>query len=158
MFRMNNSNNIISLFILLALAGCAENRAAGNRDNPATQSEVAQGKLPERFSTRLNSTLLIAGDKCLGNETTGTFGNGETCDAGQYLIYIDNVNTCNGTLCTTNIVTPIIAELNDQDARLEGLKVYEIEPKSVTTAEEEDILETVWVNSDALGNGTVLFR
>jgi hypothetical protein len=155
---MDHSKNIISLFILLALQGCAENRAAGNRDKPATQSEVAEGKLPELFSTRLTSTLLIAGDKCLGDETTGTFGNGETCDAGQYLIYIDDVNICSGTICTNNTVTPIIAELNDMDARLEGQKVYEIEAKSVTTQEQEDILETVLVNSDSLGNGTVFFR
>lgn len=155
---MKNSKIIISLFILLGFQGCAENRAGGNRDKPATQSEVAEGKLPELFSTRLNSTLLIAGDKCLGNETTGTFGNGQTCDAGQYLIYIDNVNICNGTICTNNVVTPIIAELIDIDARLEGAKVYEIEPKSVTTSEQENILETVLVNSDSLGNGTVFFR
>ena len=156
--RMNNSKKIISLLLLLAFQSCAENGAAGNRDQPANQSEVADGQLPELFSTRLNSTLLIAGDKCLGNETTGTFGNGDICDAGQYLIYIDNVNTCSGTICTTNVVTPIIAELNDIDARLEGVKVYEIEARSITTNEQENILETVLVKSDSLGNGQVFFK
>lgn len=137
---------------------CNEDFKGGNRVNPVTQAEETLGAAPQRFSTRLSPTLLIAGEKCRGTETTGSFGNGDICEAGQYLISIDDVNTCSGEICTTNLVTPIVAELFDIDARYPGEAVYEIRAKSVTTQTQEDILETVLVRSDSMGNGRVVSR
>lgn len=137
---------------------CNEDFKGGNRVNPVPEAEEVLGVEPQRFSTRLSPTLLISGEKCRGTETTGSFGNGDICLAGQYLISIDDENTCNGSICTTNLVTPIVAELFDIDARYPGEVVFEIRPKSVTTQEQENILETVLVRSDSMGNGQVVSR
>ena len=155
---MKNLTKIIFLLFLTFLMSCSEDFRGGNRVNPETQSEEAVGIMPTRFSTRLNSSLLISGEKCRGTETTGTFGNGERCQARQYLVVIDTINTCEANNCTNDIVSPIVADLINTNAGPIGSAVFEIRARSVTTSEQENILETVLVKSDSMGNGQVFSR
>lgn len=155
---MEYSKNIISLALLFSLSGCSDDFSGGNRAKPEAQAEVAIGRLPARFSTRLNDTLSISGEKCRGNETTESYGNGDLCNAGQYLISIDNVNFCTNNICTTNVVTPIVAELINSNNQTDGITLFEINAISVTTSTQENILDSVLVQSDSLGNGFVFFK
>lgn len=155
---MKNLTKIIFLLFLSFLMSCSEDFRGGNRVNPETQSEEAVGIMPTPFSTRLNSSLLISGEKCRGTETTGSFGNGDICQARQYLVVIDTLNTCETNSCTNDAITPIVADLIDTNAGDVGSAIYEIRARSVTTSEQEDILETVLVKSDSMGNGQVFSR
>lgn len=98
----------IFLFLTLFFASCGGSSYGGGSSdyNPPQSENVAP---PVSFSTRLSSTLLIAGDKCLGGETSQNNGQVITCNAGQYLVTIDNINTCDSAgRCTQVGVFPII--------------------------------------------------
>lgn len=70
------------------------------------------------FSTRLNNQLLIGGVRCRGGETTEVLnedGSSQifTCRRGQWLVTVDNINTCTDDgLCTEIFVFPIITSLS----------------------------------------------
>lgn len=69
------------------------------------------------FSTRLNTELAISGVRCRGGETLEVQNdNGTTsvyvCRTNQWLVTVDNVNTCtNDGICTEIDVPPAIANL-----------------------------------------------
>lgn len=155
---MKIENTLILLFTFWSLWGCNENFSGGDRNEPATQAEETFGQIPQSFSTRLSSTLLVSGDKCRGDETTEPYGNGVICQAGQYLIFVDDVNICSNDICTNNVVIPIVGELNDTNAGTPGFSVYEIETKSRTTPTQDNILNSLLVRSDELGNAEVISR
>lgn len=152
---MKTRNTLVLFLTLLSLASCGEDYSGGDRDEAPTQQEETFGIRPQSFSTRLSPTLLIAGVKCRGDETTEPNGNGVICQAEQYLISVDNVNICTNGICTNNVVTPIVGELIDTNARTPGFTVYEIDAKSPVTTIQENILKTVIVTSDFLGNSVV---
>lgn len=146
-------------FMLLNLLSCGEDFSGGNRNDSPTQAQEAQGLIPSTFSTRLNQNLEIAGVKCRGNETTEDFGQGEKCAIDQYLVTVDNVNTCDESgRCTDAFITPIVADLQDIEAGRTDIEVFEIIPKSPTSESEQSTLKGVWVLSDSLGNAQVIIR
>lgn len=70
------------------------------------------------FETRLNNQLLIEGVRCRGGETTEVEHDDGTssvyvCRRGQWLVTVDNINTCTDEgLCTEIFVFPIITNLS----------------------------------------------
>ena len=150
-------------FSLLAslglLTGCGEDISGGSRVFTPQQEEQSRAPFPQEFSTRLNSSLQISGMRCKGDETTVPNGRGSLCEARNYLIYIDNVNFCDGSgICTDYIIIPIVAHLDDIDARNPDSRVFFITSKSPTTDAQDSILKAVAVESDLNGNGSVFFK
>lgn len=141
------------------LAGCGEDFSGGSRVLAPQQEEQSRAPFPQEFNTRLNSSLLISGTRCKGDETTELNGRGSLCEARNYLIYIDNVNICDSSaICTEFVVIPIVASLEDIDARNPDSRVFFITSKSPTTGAQDNILENVAVESDMNGNGSVFFK
>ncbi|MBA2403607.1 MAG: hypothetical protein H0V66_02460 [Bdellovibrionales bacterium] len=83
---------IIFLNPLVILSACGD---TANGDN-TPQSEEERLSAPDSFSTRLRNNLLISGEKCRGGETSESNGQIITCNAGQYFIAVDDINTCDG--------------------------------------------------------------
>ena len=147
------------LFILIVSISCNENFSGGNRVKEPPQEEEQIAPAPEDFMTRLNSTLLIKGIICQGTETTEAGGHGSNCLARQYLIFIDDVNTCNSDgQCTNFEVIPIVGDLQNIDARTSGVSIFSIIPIGPASNTQEDILNSVNVSSDLNGNGTVFLN
>lgn len=116
----------------------------------------------DSFDTRLSPELRISGQKCEGGETVAVQGNGststETCEENQWLVVVDNENTCepNGS-CTEIGVNPIIAELERANVPSPTTySFYNIEPETQTTDERRRILENHWVRFDLNGRPEVL--
>ncbi|MFL5783960.1 MAG: hypothetical protein ACJ76H_05065 [Bacteriovoracaceae bacterium] len=127
--------NLVPVTIFVIVTACGGSGGGyGGGGKGGGQSEQAVSN----FSTRINDSLAISGQKCNGTETT-TDSNGQsaTCNQGQWLVTLDNVNTCtNGTACTQVAVTPFVADLNPTtDSRDPGATFYDIVPdSSVSTA------------------------
>jgi hypothetical protein len=153
-------SNFLSFIFLISLCSCGEeNFSGGSRVMEPPQEEVQIAPPPEEFRTRLSNTLLIEGDRCRGDETTEPYGNGAICNAGQYLIYVDNVNTCNGAgQCSDFVVIPIVGELDNIDAETSGTSIFDIIPMSTVSNTVREILLGVAVETDLNGNGTVFFK
>ena len=148
-----------SILFLILISSCHENFSGGSRVEPPPQEEEQVAPAPREFRTRLNNTLLIEGKICRGDETTEAYGHGSLCNAGQYLVYVDNVNICDEFgRCTDYVVIPIVAALENIDAGSMGFSTFIIAPKSPVTSTQKNILDNVLLNSDIYGNGTVLFK
>ncbi|MBA2403591.1 MAG: hypothetical protein H0V66_02380, partial [Bdellovibrionales bacterium] len=121
---------------------------------PQQEQQIAPA--PEEFRTRLNNNLLVEGVRCRGNETTEPGGHGSLCSAGQYLIFIDHVNTCDTAgRCSGLVVTPLIGELLDINAGTDGFTVFDIDPISPVSDFQRNVLESISIRADVNGNGTV---
>ena len=145
--------------MVLIFASCNENFTGGTRWENPPQQEEQFAPTPEEFTTRLSSTLLIEGHRCRGDERTESFGNGTACNAGQYLIEIDDVNVCDSDgQCTNDVVIPIIGELINTNTSTTSVAIFDIIPKSDITDIQITILKGVGVASDLNGNGSAFFK
>ena len=100
------------LIFLFILSGCAEDFSGGVRWEDNIQEEEQVAPVPPAFRTRLSSSLLVSGEICQGDETILVENVFYECDARQYLVRIDNVNTCDSSgNCTGFEVKPFIADL-----------------------------------------------
>jgi hypothetical protein len=148
-----------SIIFLILISSCNENFSGGSRVEAPPEEEEQIAPKPQEFRTRLNSTLLIEGIVCRGDETTEPYGNGSLCSATQYLVYIDNINICDEFgRCTDYVVIPIVAALENIDAGSTGFSTFIINPKSPVTSTQKNILDNVLLTSDINGNGTVIFK
>jgi hypothetical protein len=133
--KILNWKNVVPVMIFLIVTACGGSGGGyGGGGSGGGQSEQAVSN----FSTRINDLLAIAGQKCNGSETTSDAnGQSATCNPGQWLVTLDNVNRCvNGAGCTQIAVTPFVADLdptiNPDDP---GATFYNIQPdSSVSTA------------------------
>ncbi len=105
--------------------------------------ELPQEEEIGSFSTRLSPTLLIAGVRCEGNETTTDATGAQVgCEKDNWLVTIDDVNTCTTDgICTEVAVTPFVAELdrNDRVDVSDELTFFEIDPVSAVTPNQAEI-------------------
>jgi hypothetical protein len=133
----------------------------GSPDNEDNDDENSDVPRDDRFDTRLNSTLRISGQKCEGGETVvvqeDSSSRTETCEENQWLVIVDNENTCNENgSCTEIGVNPIIAVLERANIPSPTTySFYNIEPDSQTTEERRRILENHWVRFDLNGSPEV---
>lgn len=143
------------LILLNLIPACGEDYGGYRRFTPSQQEEQFP-QAPIEFKTRLSNTLEIEGRQCIGTETTEVGGHGSKCLAGQYLIYIDNINSCDiSGQCTDFEIIPIVAELVDINARTPGASIFSIDPLSPVTVTQNTILQSINVRSDLNRNGTV---
>lgn len=152
------NNFVLSLLLLLAVA-CGDDGYGGgsSRSDPPQTEEVTE---PVDFSTRLNNQLLIAGENCSGGETTEVNGERVICSSNQWLITIDNVNTCSPSgACTEVGIFPIIGEVQQNDIVDPTFRFFTIIPRSEITIQQQNILNDVQVRSDLSGgNAVVVFK
>jgi len=139
---------ILMLLTLVALASCGDDN---DDDNDLLNEQLPQEEEVTDFSTRLTNSLLIAGRRCEGGETT-TDANGATvtCDRDQWLITVDNVNTCTpGGACTEIGVVPFIAELDREDrVSIPEYTFFEIDPLSAVTPAQDSTVDNYLVRFD----------
>lgn len=95
------------LFLLVFLNACSE-RVSSNHQLGEEREE--DNSLPD-FSTRLNNTLLIAGEQCSGDESTVSQGQIFNCESTEWLITVDDINICSPEGCTEVEVVPVIGIL-----------------------------------------------
>lgn len=152
----NYLSEIVYVFLFFNLIqSCGEDYGGYRRFTPPQQEEQIP-PAPVDFKTRLNSILEIEGRQCIGTETTEVGGHGSKCLAGQYLIFIDDINTCDSNgRCTVFEVIPIVGELLDISARTPGISIFSINPLSSVTEAQSNILRSINVSTDINGNGTV---
>jgi hypothetical protein len=136
------------------LTSCGED--IYSNDPGAPQQETAETQI-QNFNTRLTNQLLISGTRCLGGETVDAEGQTHTCDSGNYLVTVDNVNTCTPEGCTDVIVEPIIAGLLGPGSS-DSSNFFEIVPISPVSNPVEGILENVLLRTRPLEAPRVIFR
>lgn len=133
---------LISLFLLFTLVSCGEDfRAYSNNELGEERSDTSN--LPD-FSTRLSLNLLIEGRKCFGGETVESQGRVFSCTLGQWLVVVDNLNSCTPEGCTEIEVLPVIGILN-RSSVLNDVEFYDIEAIIPVAQEISDILSGVTV-------------
>lgn len=139
---------ITMLLLLAALVSCGSDN---DDDDDIVNEQLPQEEEISNFSTRINNNLLIAGTRCEGTETT-TDANGATvtCARDQWLITLDNVNTCTPAgACTEVGVVPFVAELDRTDrVTVPEYTFFEIDPLSAVTAAQENTIDDYLVRFD----------
>ncbi len=125
-----------------------ERGSAPNEEQTPPEDTGEPQPREDSFSTRLNSELLISGNRC----------DGENCPEGKWLVIVDNVNTCSPDgACTEIGVNPIEAELRKVDVTSPTtLSFYNIIPDDSASDEQQNILEDHWVRFDLNGDPVVL--
>lgn len=147
--KKNMKNFLPICLTFLLLAACGGDNDDDNGDNtPQLESTMD-------FSTRLSPTLLISGTRCEGGETTIIEGRNYTCDLNEWLIFIDNVNTCtnDGSICTEIGVEPIIAELDEVSVGL-----YDIDPETPVTPAQAQAISQVRIKVELNGDTQAIYR
>lgn len=94
---------LVLILMSVLTTGCGDSEVGRRMILPQTEQETV---LPDDFSTRLNSTLLVGGRRCLGNETTEINGQVFLCQSDQWLITVDNINTCDESGTCTQVPSP----------------------------------------------------
>lgn len=146
----------LSLIFILCLGLLA---ACGSDNDDDSNDRSPQEEVAEDFSTRLNDNLLVAGTKCNGSETVESNGQTFTCDRDEWLITIDNVNTCNDNVCTEAEVMPFIAELDLTDIiSIPEYGFFEIDPDSPVTPAQQAVINDVYVRFNLNGDTDVVYR
>lgn len=152
---MNFKYLTLSMFMCLGLFTSCGYQETDTHYKPTPQEEQAQD-----FSTRLSDKLLIAGTKCNGNETTEYGGQTYNCKLGEWLITIDNVNSCTPQgACTEVGIIPIVGELDLADiVSIPELSYFKIDAKTPVTSEQQTILNNVYVRFNTNGETKVINR
>lgn len=149
--------------IILFICSCGNSDfGGGTAKDFQTQDETNQPPFsPENFETRLNANLAVSGTRCLGGERPDEDNPKQTCNAGEWLIYLDDQNTCTSDLatCTEISVTPIIAKLNYNDNRSNvEATYYFISPHSPTTARQRLAISKLLIRTQANGDTEAYMR
>lgn len=152
--KMNTKKILPITLLLLLLAACGGDNNDDNGDNtPQSESTLD-------FSTRLSRSLLISGVRCQGGETTIISGRNYTCDFNQWLIFIDDVNTCDANgACTEVGVFPIIADLNPSGiVSVPEYTFFDIGPDTPVTPAQATVISQVRIRFDLNGTTQAVYR
>lgn len=140
-------HKFLMILCLAALTACG----GDDDDNDLVNEQLPQEEEVSEFSTRINNNLLIAGRRCEGAETT-TDANGATvtCEKDQWLVTLDDVNTCTpGGGCTEIGVIPFVAELDRVDrVTIPEYTFFEIDPLSAITPSQASVIDDYLVRFD----------
>jgi hypothetical protein len=132
--------NLIFLLMLLTAVSCA----------------VDTTSLPD-FKTRLSTELAIEGEKCFGGEVVQSEDRVFTCQQGQWLIVVDNINNCTPEGCTEILVPPIIATLR-RGVSQGSTTFYDMIPLTPVNDEVSGILAGVSVRFSSNEEPRVQFK
>lgn len=139
-------------FLLILLFGCGDETAYRNRPIVQERAEVSF----RDFETRLTNSLLVSGTQCFGGEIADADGQTYTCAAGNWLVTVDNVNTCTPDGCTEVSVQPIIATLLAPTGDSVST-YYEISPVIPVSDEVDNVLESVRLRTRENEEPVVIF-
>ena len=156
--RANNKN--IFFLLLLIIVACGDGSGGYDGSSRGEPSQAEQEVEAQDFSTRLSNQLLIAGDNCDGGETIEIDGRELVCSSNQWLITIDNVNTCSASGdCTESEIDPFIGEVQQVDDASPDYIFYQIIPRTEISLEQQNVLDQVQLRSDISGdNAIVMFK
>ncbi len=142
------------LSLILSLAALVSCGGDNNDDDDDPQNEqIPQEERVSNFSTRINNSLLIAGTRCEGSETTTDVNGGTvTCARDQWLITLDNINRCTpGGACTEIGVIPFVAELDRTDrVTIPEFTFFEIDPVSAVSSTQQNTVNDYLVRFDII--------
>jgi hypothetical protein len=145
-------SGVLLMFFLFACGG--EGGVSSNHQQGEQREE--DDSLPD-FSTRLTNNLLISGEQCSGNESTDSEGQTFNCEATEWLITVDNINTCNPDGCTEVEVIPIIGILVPVSSQGDT-SFFDIEASIPVNDSITNILDTVTVRFRPNDSPLVLFK
>ena len=140
--------------LLLLLFSCGDETGYSLTNNPVNEEEPSS---IQRFSTRLTNNLLISGVICQGGEQTDVEGQVQTCTGGDYLVTVDNVNSCTPEGCTDVYVVPIIASLLATGGDGSSTTFFDILPSIEVNSQTSSVLEGVQLRSRN-GDNIVIFK
>lgn len=142
--------------MLFLFYSCTDNTGYNNRP-VFTEDETTSDFDFFSFSTRLRNDLLISGTKCRGGESADFRGQSYICEREQWLIIIDNLNSCSPEGCTEVEVQPfIVSLLIESSDRLN--RFFVIYPDIPVSQQTEDILESVLVRVNNSSQADIVFR
>lgn len=147
----------ISAFLLVS---CGSNNdddsVAAGGTGPGQEEEV----LARNFSTRINPNLLVEGTRCQGGETTTYNGTTYTCESGEWLMVLDNINTCSiDGQCTQIEVPSIVADLDDTEIiSAPEFRFAEIDPESPVSEKQREVINRVYIRYDMNGDTEAVER
>ena len=144
--------------ILLLLISCGDSTGYNSNE---FQREIAGAQNSDvtfsTFDTRVSNDLRLSGSLCQGGEVADSQGETFVCEAGQWLVVVDNLNTCTPEGCTTVVVQPIIANL-DVEFSDQISVFFAIGTEMTITLEQQRILNSVLIRSRGNEKPVVVFR
>ncbi len=124
-----------------------------NKETSTTQSLP----LATSFSTHLYPYLAISGKQCKGGETTRFDGQIIFCNKDQWLITIDNMNTCDERGCTSIVVDAFVAKLElDTVTSTNQFRFFTVTAESTNRARQRQILREVNFRANRAGKIEVI--
>lgn len=144
----------IFFMFLIVLVSCGESGVSSNHQLGEQRED--DNSLPD-FSTRLTNNLLIAGEQCSGDESTESQGQTFNCESDEWLITVDNLNTCTPEGCTEVQVVPVIGILVPTSSQGET-DFFDIEASIPVNDNITNTLETVTVRFRPNESPLVLFK
>lgn len=121
---------IILLVSLIACGSDSDDRNEVVAESP--EEETMECPYFDSFETRLRSNLLIAGERC------------QDCERDQWLITIDNQNTCTSDgICTKIYVSPVIAELTESSVSNPPQQgcIFDMNPEGPLSNDQLQVME-----------------
>lgn len=140
------------LMMFFYCAGCGQ----ADSNHQMGEQREEDNSLPD-FNTRLTNNLLIAGDQCAGTESTESEGQTFNCESTEWLITVDNINTCTPEGCTEIFVPPIIGILVPTSSQ-GNTSFFDIEESIPVREGVSAILESVTVRFRPNEAPLVLFK
>lgn len=116
----------------------------------------AFAQLDESFFQRLSPDLSLSGLRCKGGELSEV--SERVCEKGQWLVMLDNINSCVEDRCTELHVPAFIAKLKRIDIIPNLISYNEIIPEDFMSSSRRRILGRYWVRFDLNGRAAVLRR
>ena len=109
------------------------------------------------FSTQISSKLSISGIQCRGGELSSS-NREDTCEKGQWLVTVDNFNTCSKEgLCTELFVPSFVAKLvRVSMISVPEVRFFDIAPVSPVSSEVKAILKKYRLRDDMNGAAKVV--
>lgn len=146
-------SKVLSLFLSLSLVGLiscgSDDDDNGSRRSSIPQEEEIQAR---DFSTRIDNNLLVEGTQCQGGETTEYDNETYICQRGQWLMVLDNMNTCTDDgICTEIFVHRVVAELNLTEGPDNNYNYAVINAVSPVSNKQQEVIDNVYVRSDFNG-------
>ncbi len=133
---------IFLLITMLIFSGCGGDSTGYSNHQQGEQREE-DNSLPD-FSTRLTNNLLIAGTQCEGDESTESRGQTFNCNSREWLVTVDNINSCTPEGCTEVSVIPIIGILVATSSQGDT-NFYDVEASIPVNDQITNILKSVTV-------------
>lgn len=159
--------SILTLFLFIACDKVPSRAHTPDLKNKNTAQTSVSEETPANnefilgasFNTRLFPYLALKGSQCVGNETTQFEGQVVYCEIDQWLVTVDNQNTCDQNGCTSISVSAFVSKLEENiNIRTNQYRFFEIVPVSTVRARQRQILRGVYLRANGRGNLIIVNR